>query len=429
MAWQVRSEEATPGVASVDQAPQQRAQAGRLAVFNALRYRNYRLYWTGLLLSVMAQTMEWVALAWLVLELTNSPASLGLTGLAQALPRMALVFVGGVLADRMDRRLLIVAAQGLGAALYLVLATLVVLGLVQVWHVMAFAVGLGCIRAFDTPSRQAILPHMVPRGELPTALALGNLAWDLPRPVGPAAAGVLIALIGVGQTFYVAGSALVLATILFAMLQAPKPPPQGAEAGMLRSILAGLAFIRRNQIFYALMGLTFFNSVFGMSVQFLVPVFARDVLQVGSEGYGFLQTATGVGSAAGSLLAASLVRRAATGRRILVGAAAFGLLLVGFAFSTSYPLSLALVFCAGAANIVYMVAIATALQLRLPDEYRARVMGVYSLTWSLMPLGGTISGTIAEFYGAPVALAIGGSLVAGMALLVAVALPRVRDLE
>lgn len=175
--------------------------------------------------------------------------------------------------------------------------------------------------------------------------------------------------------------------------------------------------------------MTFFNSIFGLSYVILMPVFARDILQVGSQGFGFLQTTTGAGSLLGVLIVASLARASRKGWQVIMGAAIFGISLIGFAFSPWYLLSLRLVFFIGLANQVYMTTIISILQLKVPDQLRGRVMSIFGLTWDLTPVGGTIAGTIAEFAGAPVAVAICGFMVLAMASMVAVYLPRVRQME
>jgi MFS family permease len=377
----------------------------------------------------MGQTMEFVALAWLVLQLTNSALSIGAAGLAQAAPRIALVFVGGAVADRVDRRLLLVITNLTSAALYFLLATLVILERIDVWQVFVFAFLLGCVRAFDGPSRQALLPHVVGRDQIANAVALGNFAWEAPRLVGPALAGVLISVIGVGPTFYAACVGNLASAVFFHLIHLQGRTLRSAERSFLRSMLAGIEFIRRNPLFQALIGLTFFNSVFGLSYVFLVPIFARDILQVGSQGYGLLHTAGGAGAILGSLSAAMLAQSRRRGWHIILGAVAFGLLLMAFAASSWFLLSLGIIFCAAVASNIYMTAIATSLQLRLEDEYRARVMGIYGLTWSLMPLGGTLSGSIAEIAGAPIALALGGFLVASMAVIVGMLVSSIRELK
>ena len=405
------------------------AQPGRMAMFNAMRYPNYRLFWIGQLSSILGQNMQHVAQYWLVLQLTGSPLMLGLTGLSQAIPSIGFTLVGGVVADRADRQKVLKFAQAIQALLYASLATLVVTDVVEVWHIMSFAFLTGIIRAFDQPSRQALLPHLIPREELANAVALSSTVWQLSRLTGPAVAGALIALFGVGQTFYVASLGFVIFLCLLYFIRLDKPLLRSEGKGLMRDALEGLDFIRRNEIFYTLIGMTFFNSVFGMSYAILMPVFARDIFNVGSGGYGVLQSVGGVGALAGTLMVAYMARSKRRGWQAIVGATGFGILLIGFAFSPWYLLSLGIVLLMGLMNQFYMTTINTVLQMRLPDEFRGRVMGVYGLTWSLMPLGGTVSGAVAQFYGARVAVGSGGFLVAAMALVVAVALPRVRRLE
>jgi MFS family permease len=397
-------------------------------MFSPLRYRNYRFFWLGQFPSVTAMNMQYVAVAWLVFQLTNSPALLGITGLAQAVPNVAFSFVGGAVADRMDRQRLLLLTQGTTALLFFVLGTLVAAEIVQYWHVLVVAFLLGTVRSFDQPARQALLPLMVPREDIPKAVPLGNLVWQGTRLVGPATAGMLIYLIGVGHTYYVACACFAVAMVLFSQLRIDPVLPRGGP-GLWRNILDGLIYIRQNDLVLTLIVLTFFNSVFGMSYTIMMPVFARDILHVGSQGFGFLETAGGVGSVLGTFGVGYYARAGRKGWQIIVGAAAFGVLLVGFASSSIYVLSLALLLLMGVANQWYMTTINTSIQMMLPNEYRGRVMGLWGLAWSLMPLGGTISGAIAEQAGAPFAIGLGATLVALLPLLAAIALPRLRNLD
>jgi predicted MFS family arabinose efflux permease len=404
------------------------ARTAAPSTFGALRHANYRLFWTAQFLAVTGQTMEFVALGWLVYQLTGSAFSLGVTGLAQALPRIALVMVGGAVADRVDRRILLMSVQLIVAAMYATLATLVVLEIIQVWHVWLMALVFGALRAFDNPSRQAILPLLVTREEIPSAVALGNLAWEMPRLIGPATAGVLISLIGLGSTFYVASLGFILSLLMYSMMriQRAEARPRG---NLLHDMAGGLIFVRHNEIFAAFIGLVFFNSAFGMSYQLLMPVFARDILQVGSEGFGFMQALLGAGAVVGSLMAARLAPSGRRGAKALIGAALFGGLIIVFAWSASFPFSMALLFLMGGTHAYYMITISTTLQVLVPNEYRGRVMGLWSLTWSLVPLSGTIGGSIAEVAGVAVAVSAGGGVVIAMAALMAVLLPQVRRLD
>ncbi len=385
----------------------------------ALRHRNYRLYWLGQLFSVLAMNMEHVAQSWLVLELTNSPLALGLTGLAHAVPTITLTLVGGVVADRKDRRRIMIASQCGSGAIFLCLSLVVATGAAALWLVMALAFCSGAIRAFDRPSRMALLPEMVPKDDMASAVAVGGTIWQLNRLVGPAMAGIMIHLLGLALTYGVCAVASFTAVLLWLFIRTEARVQSVASRGLLQHVMDGLNFIRTEEIFYTLIAMTFFNSVFGMSYLILMPVFARDILAVGSRGFGFLQSLGGAGALAGTLAVAYFAHVEEKGvRRALMGATGFGILLVFFAVSTSYPLSLALAFVLGFTSQYYMTTINTVLQLRLPEQFRGRVMGIFGLTWDLMPVGGMVSGTIAEFAGAPTAVAVGGFLVTGMALAV-----------
>jgi MFS family permease len=378
---------------------------------------------------VLAQNMEHVAQGWLVLELTNSPLALGVTGLAHAIPTITLTLVGGAIADRADRRRIMIASQMGTALMFLIIALLVFTGRAALWHVMLLAFISGSIRAFDRPSRMALLPQMVPREDIPNAVAIGGTIWQLCRLVGPAAAGILIYLFGVGPTFVACCLASLTAVGLWLAIRTVQPALAAGAGGLLTNMMEGVNFIRKNELYYTLMGMTFFNSVFGMSYLILMPVFARDILQVGSQGFGFLQTAGGAGALIGTLLVAAFSDTRRLPLQAARGATLFGALLLLFAFSRLYPLSLALAFVLGMVSQFYITAINTVLQLNLPEQLRGRVMGVHGLTWDLMPVGGMFAGTIAEFAGAPTAVAVGAVFVAGLGLWVIPIAPRFSGVE
>jgi MFS family permease len=412
----------------VNATPAATQSADRWAIFSALRYRNFRLYWFGQLCSVFSQSMEWIAMGWLVLEITNSPLSLGLTGLAQAVPNIALALVGGAIADRMDRKKVLIITQISVATIYFTIGLLATSGVAQLWHVVVLSFVLGSVRVFDHPSRQALVPHLVPRDDLPNAIAMGSLAWQIPRLIGPALAGLLIYWLTVGPTFFFIAMGTACCGLLFALIRVEHITIRAGSGSLARNVVEGLSFILHNQLFLALMGMTFFNSLFGMSYQILMPVFARDVLDVGPQGYGYLQAMGGVGGLVGSLAAAFLARSGHRGLQALIGSAVFGTMLIGFGASSWFAVSLAFMFGMSVANQWYMTTITAALQLNVPEELRGRVMGVWGLTWSLVPLGGTIAGTIAEFAGAPAAVMLGGALVVALAVTIGIMLPKVRTL-
>jgi len=400
-----------------------------LLALSALRHRNYRLYWFGQLSSVLAQNMEGVAQGWLVLELTDSPLLLGLTGLTFATPTIALTLLGGVIADRADRRRIMILSQSASALNFFLLATLVLFGWIALWHVMALAFLSGCVRAFDRPSRMALLPQMVPKEDIANAVAVGGTIWQLNRLVGPALAGMLIYLIGIGPTYYFCFGASLIAVCLWLGIRLTAQSTVPASGGVLQHMAEGLNFIRKNEIYFMFITMIFFNSAFGMSYLILMPVFARNVLDVGSQGFGFLQSFGGAGALVGVLAVAWFSHSRGKGLQALTGAMAFGILLISFALSKSYALSLGLALALGITSQFYMTTISTVLQVNLPNELRGRVMGIYGLAWELMPVGGMIAGAIAEFAGAPIAVGFGGFMVAAMALLVTIFYPSIRRLE
>jgi predicted MFS family arabinose efflux permease len=270
---------------------------------------------------------------------------------------------------------------------------------------------------------------MVPKEDIANAVAIGGTIWQLNRLAGPALAGMMIYLIGIGPTYYICFGASLFAVFLWLGIRLVETSTAPASGGVVQHMVEGLNFIRHNQIYSVFISIIFFNSAFGMSYLILMPVFARNVLDVGSQGFGFLQSVGGAGALIGVLAVAWFSHSRKKGLQSLAGAIAFGILLMLFAASKSYPLSLALALALGAASQFYMTTISTVLQVNLPNELRGRVMGIYGLVWELMPVGGMIAGAVAEFAGAPIAVGLGGFMVTAMALLVVIFYPSIRRLE
>lgn len=402
---------------------------GSLALpFTALAQRDYRLFWMGLVASVMGYQMSQLGLAWLAYEMTGRPRTLAFLGLATAGPAILLNLVGGTLADRLERRHLIMATQSTLLVLMGMLAVLTLTGRLAVWHLLAIAAASSAVFAFDTPARQALYPRLVPRPALTSAVAMNSSVWQGSRIVGPALGGVLIARAHAGWLFVGAALGALLMGLAMAFLR-PLPAEARPPRRAWDEITEGVRFVRGNSLFAFLMGIAFFNSLFGMSYIFLLPVFARDVLRVGAEGLGYLSSVGGVGSLLATLGAGALGGVSARGVLLVGGAVAFGLLLIAFALSPWYLLSLFLLFVAGVAGSVYMVLTLSTLQERVPDRLRGRVMGIFSITWSMMPLGAVQSGLIADRVSAPFAVALGGALTVAFALVPALANPSLRHLH
>jgi MFS family permease len=385
----------------------------------ALRHPAYRAYWLGMLAAVSGFQMFHFSQIWLMYQLTGSPLYLGYVAAATAVPGILLNLFGGVLADKLDKRRLIMVTEVIAAGLVLLLATLTLLGVVNKWHVLAIAFLAGGVDAFNSPARLALFPHLIDRRAMLSAVALNASIWQGTRIVAPAVAGAIIAVAGTAASLYLAGVGfLTMAAVIYG-LRIPRID-RGAQGSAVQEMVEGLKFIRKNSIFSSLIGMSFFNSFFGMAYIMLMPVFAVDILKVGAQGQGLLLSLSGVGALLATLWLSSRGNVRYKGLLIIGGAVLFGLSVAAFALTSRfvgyYPLALALMFVVGVCNSVYMISIQSSLQMLVPDWMQGRVMGFYGMTYSIMPLGGMQAGALANFIGAPFSIAIGGLAVAAFAL-------------
>lgn len=397
----------------------------------ALRYPAYRAYWLGLLASVSGVQMLRFGQFWLVYQLTGSPLPLGYVGLATGLPAVALNLFGGVLADRFDQRRLIIATQSITAGLIGILATLTLLDMVQVWHILVIAFGAGAVESFDQPARQSFYPHLIERRVMGSAVALNSAIWQGTRTIIPALAGVVVAWVGTAVAFYLAALGFATMALVIYRLRVPQTA-QRARGSAVQNIQEGLHFIRGNSIFSFLIAMTFFNSFFGMAYVTLMPVFAVSILHVGAKGQGVLMGMGGIGALLTTLWLSTHGSTGSQGRRIIGGGILSGLAVAAFALSAayvgSYPLALVLMFVVGSCNTTYAISIQSALQLLVPDTMRGRVMGFYGMTYNLMPVGGMLASALAHWITAPWAVAVGGLAVMAFASGPALWHPEVRHL-
>ena len=388
------------------------------STFAALRARNYRLYWLGLVCYVLGHRAEYVTFAWLVWEVTRDPLHLGYLGLAQGVPLVVFQLVGGVLADRMDRLRLLLVTQLFTALTLAATFGLALAGDLRVGALLALAALSNSFRAFDEPSRLALVPELIDRERLPNAIALSSIPWQAGRMIGPSVTGILIAAFGGTVGLALAMLASFAALGLYGRLRVEAHPPVQDRGHALGQFIEGLAFIRDNFVFAALISLALFNAVFGLSYVTLLPVYADVYFGTGSTGFGLLNAAHGTGALAGTLTIATLahlIRR--PGVVLLVTAVGMGLSLMAFALSPGMAPAIAMLLALGFANTFYLTQVSTFIQSNVPDQLRGRVLAVYSLCWNLLPLGGLIAGGLAAAFDARVALVIGGGLVAANALL------------
>ncbi len=389
---------------------------------SAFRHHNFRLFWFGMLVSLIGTWMQQVGQAWLVLELTDDPIALGLVAAAQFAPVLIFGLFGGIVADAVSKRKALFFTQIASALLALILALLVMSGQVQVWHVFVLALGLGVVTSFDMPIRQSFVVEMVGRPDIANAVALNSAVFNITRIIGPAIAGLTIAAIGIFPLFFInaVSYVAVIVSLVFMRPSELQLPTERAIVernvrSVIDSLVEGLRYTRRDpQIFLAIAVLAVV-STFALNFQVLMPLVARDVLGGDADTFGFLMAATGVGSLL-SALSIAFGQRPSMGR-LLAGAAAIGIAMVGVGLSRSVPISLALMFLAGWGLISMAATCNTIIQLAVPDVLRGRVMSVYTTVFAgSSPFGGIFSGGLAAIGGAPAALIVGG----GIAVLAAV---------
>ncbi|WP_204456173.1 MFS transporter [Actinokineospora baliensis] len=389
-------------------------------MFSSLRVRNYRLFATGQVVSNVGTWMQRIAQDWLVLVLTdNNPVALGIAAALQFLPTLIFSLWAGVLADRLDKRKLLIGVQ-IGLALCaLVLGVLDVTGIVQVWHVYALCFVLGAFAAVEVPVRQSFVAEIVGRDQVANAVAINSTSFNLARIVGPAIAGVMIILIGTGWLFL--GNAVCTVAVIVGLLRmdpaklirGPKVP---RAKGQLRE---GLRYVRRRADILTVMVLVFFVSTFGMTFFVTLAVVAATVFHRDADGYGLLSTTLAIGTLAGSVLA---VRRSSRGRprtRLLLGSAlAFGILEVVVGLMPSYSTFAIALIPVGLCLMTFMTTANSTVQLAVSPEMRGRVMGLYMLVFvGGNPLGAPMVGWMADQWGARSPFIIGGAVAALTAIL------------
>jgi MFS family permease len=380
----------------------------------ALHYAAFRNFWFGMFGAVGGFQVLMFSQFWLMHELTGSPLYLGYVGLANAIPAILLNLFGGVLADRVNKKYLIVVTQTMSSSLVFLLGILTLLGTVQVWHVMLIAVFTGGINAFNQPARQALYPNLIDHTALMSAVALNSTVWQSTRIVSPAIAGWLIALFGTAVAFFFAAVCMFAFAVVVSLLKVPKTQRK-APSHPAHDLLEGLRFIKENSIFSFLIGMAFFNSFFGMAYITQMPVFARDILDIGAEGQGVLFSINGVGALIATIWLGTAKNFEHKSLLLIGGAILTGLSVAGFALTAqylgSYLLAGIFMFAVGIFTSVYMISIINALQMMVPNHIRGRVMGFFGITWNIMPLGGMYAGALAELIGISFAIASGGLLI------------------
>jgi MFS family permease len=394
----------------------------------AFRHRNYQLFFAGQLISLTGTWMQSVAESWLIFRLTGSAALLGATSFATLAPVFLFATAGGIVADRVDRRRILILTQSISMLLPLTLAALTLSGHVRVWHVFVLATCLGITNAFDIPARQSFVVEMVGREDLANAIALNSSMVNGARVVGPAIAGLLVAAVGEGWCFLLNGISYIAVIAGLAMMTVPRRPRPLHRRSAWRDTVEGFQFSTRTSPVRALLILLGLISFAGMPYSVLMPVFAETILGAGPKGLGVLMGASGLGALGGALALLSRRGVRGLGRWVAVSAAAFGVALIAFSYSRTFWLSAVLLIPVGATMMVEMAASNTLLQAMVPDALRGRVMALYSMMFmGMAPFGALFAGWLAERYGAPMTVAIGGVVCVASAGVFSLRLPALRN--
>jgi MFS family permease len=397
------------------------------ATLRALQYRNFQLFFSGQLISLIGTWMQNLAQAWLVYEKTGSMVLLGTVGFCSQIPIFFLAPLGGIVADQYPRQRVVIATQTSAMLLALTLAALTLTGAVRIWHIFVLSALLGAVNAFDIPARQSFIVEMVGKADLMNAIALNSSMFNASRVVGPAIAGILVAAIGEGWCFFANGISYIAVIVGLALMRVAPHQPARHHGSPVANIVEGFRFVLRHPAIHALLILLGIASVTGMPFTVLMPVFADRILHGGPKALGWLTGSSGVGALAAAILLASRQTLKGLSGWIAAAATAFGAGLVLFALSRTFWLSAAILVAVGFAMMLQMGSSNTLIQSMVPDHLRGRVMSVYSMMFTGMaPFGALLAGFVADRFGAPATVAMGGVICLASAGIFWTQLPQIR---
>ncbi|HMX76143.1 MAG TPA: MFS transporter [Anaerolineales bacterium] len=397
--------------------------------FVAMRHRNYQLYFGGQLISNIGTWMQVIAQGWVVYQLGHSELTLGLVAFASAIPTLIISPWGGVVVDRVSRRNLLMMTQAGAMLLAFALALLTFANVVKEWHVIVLAALLGVVNAFDAPARQAFVPEMVGKRDLPNAIALNSMMFNSARVIGPAIAGLMLAAIGAAWCFTLNGISYfaVLAGLWWMKL----PPHRSTQhtTSPWQQMVSGVKYAAGYREISALILLSLVFSIFGVSYFTILPAFVEKILNQGAIAYGWVNAASGLGAITGALVLASPLSNGKRGRILVITNLIFPILLIAFSFVRIYWLSLVLAYGLGVGFMTQFTTINTLLQTRVDDAFRGRVMGLYTLTFfGFAPFGNLMIGALGEKMGLSFAMTLFACLSLILSRVVLTKTPEVQSL-
>ncbi len=391
------------------------ASAASTGLFRSMRHRNYRLLFIGTLFASSGLWLQQVTINYLAFALTGSSFVVGLASGARSVP-LFMAPLGGVMADRYDKKQLMLSTQLVQMALTFAFAVVIVGGWLQTWHIFVFSLLSGVAWALNMPVRQSVIPTTVPRGDLMNAMALNSAGFNLTRIAGPALAGLMIAKVGAGENFLIQAAAYLMVAVLVMQLTLPHVQSAASSSGSaMQNLREGASFVWHNSQLRLQMLLALVPVVIALPYIAILPQFNVEVLNGSAATFGLLMAAPGVGAVMATLVVASLKGNVRYGLLLLGALFGLGLSLMALALATQLWMVLAMLVLTGGTQMVYMTASQSVIQLSIPDEYRGRVMGIYMLNQGALPLGSIFAGTLADLYSASTALVIMGALVAVLA--------------
>jgi MFS family permease len=399
-------------------------------ILRALRNKNYRLFFIGQGLSLIGTWMQNIAMSWLVYRLTNSPFYLGVVGFSSQIPILLAAPLGGVLADRWNKKNILIFTQALSLLQAAILAILVITGAIQIWHVILMSILLGTVNGFDMPTRQAFVYELVEnRDDLPNAIALNSLIFNGARLIGPTIAGLIIAAAGEGACFLINAVSFIPVLAVFAFMKIRPSKIPLTNGHVFADIHDGFKYAAGFVPIRAILLLLIFIGLAAMPYSVLMPVFARDILLGNSRTLGFLMGATGVGAITGALFLAAQKTVSRLSSFVVMALSIFAVAIFAFSMSGMLWFSMIMLTLAGFGLMVMIAAVNTVLQTIVDDDKRGRVMSLYSMSFiGMAPFGSLLAGTAAHIIGAPRTVLISGCLCILAAVLFSRKLPEIKKL-
>jgi MFS transporter, DHA1 family, staphyloferrin A biosynthesis exporter len=401
----------TDGVTEMQRKQSRHSSLMRFRTVESFQFHDYRWLWLGTLFAFMAINMQQITRGWLILRLTDdSPLALSLVMMSFALPLTFASVFGGLMADRFPRKDMIVYCQSGNAVMTLLLATLDITGLIRFWHLMVIGFINGTLAAFNMPSRQSIVSDIVPPESLMNAISLNAAGMNLTRTIGPAVAGLLIIYLDTAGVFYLITGVHVFSAICMAMMRTGHAPAMRSGKGAIADIKEGFRYAMRNPTILGLVIMAFVPALFGFPYLALLPAWAREALNVRSDGLGLLMMFMGMGSLIGALILASFRQMRKRGAFLIANSLAWGISLAVFSQASSYAVALPLLLLIGLLSAIFMSLNMTLMQTYSSLEMRGRIVSMAMMTFGLMPLSAVPFGALAERIGTPDSLALSGMI-------------------